>query len=151
MITVNGLPIHPLLVHFVLVLLPGASLLAILGSVWPAAQRKFTFLTPLLALVGLILVPITVTAGENLADHMGIGAAINEHATLARRILPFAIGLFVTSAGQWAYLRFVRRRTWMTVLIALLVIAAAIATTVQVVLTGDAGAHAVWGGIGGAK
>lgn len=149
MITVNGLPVHPLLVHFVLVLLPGASLVAILGSLWPAAQRKFTFLTPLLALLALILVPITVSAGENLADQMGIGAAINEHAALARRILPLAISLFVTTAAQWAYLRFVRRRTWLTVIIALLVTASAIATTVQVVLTGDAGAHAVWSGVGG--
>jgi hypothetical protein len=147
MITINGLPAHILLVHLVVVLLPLTSAMAVLGSIWPAAQRKFTFLTPLAALVGLIAVPITVAAGEQLADRLQLGAAIAEHEMLAERILPLVIALFVTTAGQWAYLRFARRRRWVTVVIAVLVIAAALATTVQVVLTGDAGAHAVWGSI----
>lgn len=147
--TINGLPAHPLLVHLVVVVLPAAALMAILGSLWPAAQRKFTFLTPALALFGLVLVPITIEAGEQLADTMGIGAAIDHHATLARRIMPFAIALFVTTVGQWAYLRFAERRTWLTAVVAILVIASAVATAVQVALAGDAGAHLVWSGVGG--
>ena len=146
--TINGLPAHPLLVHLVVVLLPAVSLMAILGTVWPAAQRKFTFLTPALALFGMIMVPITVKAGDQLAATLGIGAAIDHHATLARRIPPFAIALFVTTTAQWAYLQFVRRRTWLTAVIAILVIASAVATTLQVALAGDAGAHAVWGSVG---
>ena len=151
MVTINGLPAHPFLIHLVIVLLPAASLMAILGSLWPAAQRKFTFLTPLVALIGMIMVPITVSAGEQLATEMGIGAAVAEHEKLAKRILPFAIALFITTVVQWAYQQFgqsVPHRRWLTALIALLVIASAVATTVQVALAGDAGARVVWSGIG---
>lgn len=143
--TINGLPAHVLLVHLVVVMLPLASALAVIGSLWPAAQRKFTFLTPLAALAGLVAVPLTINAGAALADHLQLGEAINQHATLGRRVLPMAIALFVTTAGQWAYLAYARPKTWVTILIAALVIISAVATTVQVTLTGDAGARMVWG------
>ncbi len=148
MITINGLPAHILLVHVVIVLLPLSSAMAILGSIWPAAQRKFTFLTPLAALAGLIAVPITVAAGKQLAARLQLGEIIARHQMLAQQILPLAIALFVTTAAQWAYLRFApQRRGWITVGLAILVIGSAGATTLQVVLAGDAGAHAVWGPI----
>jgi hypothetical protein len=134
-------------VHLVVVLLPLTSVMAILGSVWPTAQRKFGFLTPLAAAGGVVVVPITIQAGLELASALHLGAAIEEHEMLGKRVLPFAIALFVTTAAQWVYLRFVTRRPWLTVVIAALVIAAAIGTTVQVSLAGDAGAHQVWGSV----
>jgi len=147
MMTINGLPAHPLLVHLVLVMLPLSSLMAIIGSLWPSAQRKFGFLTPLAALGATIFVPITIKAGQQLLDTLHLtGAAIAHHEALGERILPFSVALAVTTIGQWIYLRFVPRRRWLTVLIAALVIAAAALTTVQVVLAGDAGAHLVWSG-----
>lgn len=145
--TINGLPAHALLVHLVVVLLPLTALMAILGSLWPAARRKFGFLTPLAALGAMIAVPITIKAGEQLAAALHMGAAIANHELLGKRVLPFAIALFVTTAGQWLYFRFAARRRWLTLLIAALVIAAAIGATIQVVLAGDAGAHKVWGSV----
>jgi len=146
--TINGLPAHPLLVHLVLVMLPLSSLMAIIGSVWPAAQRKFGFLTPLAALGAMVAVPITIRAGEQLAAALHMtGPAVAGHETLGQRVLPCAIALAVTTIGQWGYLRFVPRRRWLTVVIAVLVIASAVLTTVQVALAGDAGAHLVYGGI----
>jgi hypothetical protein len=145
---INGLPAHVLLVHVVVVMLPLASALAVLGSVWPAAQRKFTFLTPLAALAGLVAVPLTINAGADLAAQLQIGAAIAQHEALGRRVLPLAAVLFVTTAGQWAYFAFVKRKRWLTILIAVLVILSAAATTAQVALAGDAGAQMVWGSIG---
>jgi hypothetical protein len=146
---INGLPAHALLVHIVLVMLPLASAMAVLGSLWPAAQRKFTFLTPLAALVGLVSVPITVKAGEQLAEMIGMNPAIAEHSTLGRWILLPAALLFVCTAVQWAYFAYFKaRRRWMTVLLAVLVIASATAATIQVTLAGDAGAQMVWGGVG---
>lgn len=146
--TINGLPAHPLLVHLVLVMLPLSSLMAIIGSVWPAAQRKFGFLTPLAALGAMVFVPITIQAGEQLAAAMHLtGAAITQHELLGSRILPFSIALAVTTVGQWSYLRFVSRRRWLTIMISVLVITSAVLTTVQVALAGDAGAHLVWGGL----
>ena len=43
----NGLPIHILLVHAVVVLVPLAALLTMLSAVWPAARRRIGIITPL--------------------------------------------------------------------------------------------------------
>lgn len=149
MTTIGGLPAHALLVHLVVVLLPLVAAFAILGSVWPAAQRKFTFLTPAGALIGLVAVPITTRAGTALAEQLGNPPTIEHHMSLGSMVLPWAIALFVTTALQWAYFQFVRARRWLTVVLAVLVVASAAGTAVLVALTGDAGARAVWGGIGG--
>ena len=44
MTTVNGLPSHVLLVHFIVVLAPLTALLATLCAVWPAARRRLVWL-----------------------------------------------------------------------------------------------------------
>jgi len=146
--TISGLPAHPLLVHIVVIILPLTGAAAILGSIWPRAQRKFTFLTPLGALVGLIAVPITISAGQSLASTFPeIPPVLAQHITHASRVLPLTIALFLLTTAQWAYLQFGRKplKRWLTVVLAVLVVAVSVATIAQVVLTGDAGSRAVWG------
>ena len=41
---IGGLPVHPLVVHFVVVLLVIASLGAVLTALWPAVRRRFGWL-----------------------------------------------------------------------------------------------------------
>jgi hypothetical protein len=74
---INGLPAHALLVHLVVVVVPLSALAAIVVSLWPAAQRKLTFLVPLGAVVGLIAVPFTTAAGTDLAARLGNPAFID--------------------------------------------------------------------------
>ena len=146
--TIGGLPAHILLVHIVVVILPLTAAAAILGSIWPRAQRKFTFLTPLGALVGLIAVPFCTHAGMALANSLGsVSPAVARHMMLGARVLPLAFALFVVTSVQWAYLQFAQPRRWLTILIAVVVIVVAAATAGQVALTGDAGSRAVWQGI----
>ena len=71
MFEIAGLPLHPLLVHAVVVLTPLTALALVLGSVWPAARRRLGIVTPLAALLLIVLVPITVAAGEALAAVVG--------------------------------------------------------------------------------
>ncbi|WP_006243300.1 hypothetical protein [Mycolicibacterium tusciae] len=40
MSTLDGLPAHVLLVHFVVVLAPMTAVLLVVCAVWPAAQRR---------------------------------------------------------------------------------------------------------------
>ena len=47
---VNGLPLHVLLVHFIVVGVPLAALLTVLSALWPAARRRLGIITPLVAL-----------------------------------------------------------------------------------------------------
>ena len=105
-VKINGLPAHVLLIHVVIVLIPLAGVMVIASAVWPAARARLGVLTPVVALVALITVPITTHAGEWLQDHLqgGEGQAnplIRRHADLGDQLLPWAIGLFVVAAAVW--------------------------------------------------
>jgi hypothetical protein len=144
-VEINGLPAHALLVHLVVVLLPLTSLAAVAVSVWPAAQRKLTFLVPLGAVVGLLAVPVTTRAGTELAAQLGDPAFLDHHRSLGSMVLPWSAALALTTVAQWLVLRRGDAgRIWRVVLAALVVVSAA-GTTVIVALAGDAGAQAVWG------
>lgn len=140
---INGLPAHPLLVHLVVVLLPLSALGAILISLWPAAQRKLSFLVPLGATIGAVAVPITVRAGRDLAEQFGNPPFIEQHEEYGEKVLPWAVALAVTTILQWLYLRRGKGGP-PRLLLSLAVIASAVGTVVYVVLTGDSGARAVW-------
>ncbi len=142
---INGLPAHALLVHLVVVLLPLTSLAAMVVSVWPAAQRKLTFVVPLGAVVGLAAVPVTTSAGTDLASRLGDPAFLDNHRSLGSMVLPWAVALAVTTVGQWLMLRGDPPGRRLRMVVSALVVVSAVGTTVIVALAGDAGAQAVWG------
>jgi uncharacterized membrane protein len=94
---IGGLPLHALVVHFTVVLLPIASVGALLTALWPAVRRRFGWLVVAAAAVSLILVPITTTSGTNLEQ--GLGAEgdplVQKHSELADLMIYWAAGLFV--------------------------------------------------------
>lgn len=173
--TINGLPAHPLLVHAVVVLIPLAALALVLSTLWPVARRRLGIVTPLLALVALVLVPITTEAGESLERSFPQSVpAIEKHAELGDQLLPWAVGLFVVALAHWLWT--VRRnraaasartepatggggvavaeRTQTTtrpnvvvdVVFAVLAVVVAVGSVWMLVRIGDSGAQAVWGG-----
>ncbi|WP_092919329.1 DUF2231 domain-containing protein [Agrococcus baldri] len=153
---IAGLPLHPLMVHAVVILVPLTALALVLGSLWPAAQRRLGIVTPLAAALLVVLVPITVSAGEALADIVGETPAVETHEDYAEMLLPWVIGMLVVAAAQWAWFRWggrrgpdgsSRRARPVTIVLAALALVAAAGATVTVVLIGDSGARAVWGGI----
>jgi hypothetical protein len=161
---IAGLPLHPLLVHAIVVLTPLTALALVLGSVWPAARRRLGTVTPLAALLLVALVPITVAAGEALRDIVGPLPAVQTHEGYGRMLLPWVIGMLVVAAAQWAWFRWGQPRATgaagtavpssprariVTVVLAVLAIAVAAGTVVTVVLIGDSGARAVWSAVVG--
>lgn len=144
---IAGLPLHPLIVHAVVVLVPLTALALILGAFFPAARKRLGIVTPIAALVVLVLVPITMLAGEDLAQRVGPIPAVLHHADLGRMLWPWVLAMFVVAAGQWCWYRFggAPRRTARAIIAGLAVVSGA-GSTVMVVLIGEAGARAVWGG-----
>ena len=153
---VGGLPLHPLLVHAVLVLLPLTVLAVALAHVWPGARRRLGLVTPLAALGVLMLVPITQRAGEQLLVAVGPIPAAETHAHYARMLLPWAVGLFVVAVAQWVWFRSyaervgkarpgARRLVWWLLGAAIAGVGGGI--LVMIVLIGDTGARAVWGSL----
>ncbi|WP_295781006.1 DUF2231 domain-containing protein, partial [uncultured Microbacterium sp.] len=143
---IAGLPAHPLLVHAVVVLIPLAALMVVVGSVWPAARRRLGILTPIVALVALVFVPLAKEAGEALERQVPESAVLERHTELGDQLLPWAIGLFVVAAGQWLWFRLRERRgerrsapgrsRVLTLVIAVVAIVVSVGTTVSVVQVG---------------
>ena len=89
--TVNGLPLHPLLVHAVVVLLPLAAVGSIIIALVPKWRRRYWLPVLVLAAVGIGAVPITQQAGEQLYDQLKVNnPALNHHADLGHALLPYA-------------------------------------------------------------
>lgn len=152
---INGLPLHPLIVHFVVIAIPLASLMVVVGAVWPVARRKFGILTPLLGLGALASVPLATQAGEALEEKVGGSAVLERHTQLGDMMLPWAIGLFAIAAIQWVWFRFFggtdaraigtsTSRAVIGAIIGVAGVTAAVGSIVMVVAIGDSGAMSVW-------
>lgn len=149
MSTINGLPAHVLLVHVIVVFVPLTAALLILSAVWPAARRRLIWLVTTLAAITVALTPVTTEAGEWLQRKLGGSPAIDKHADLGNTMIYFVVSLLlVTALLIVVHLRDERGRPVgrvVTVVAAVLAIAAGAAATAQVYRVGDSGSHAVWG------
>ncbi|SIS00690.1 DUF2231 domain-containing protein [Microbacterium sp. RURRCA19A] len=153
-----GLPLHPLLVHAVVVLLPLAALMVVVGSVWPAARRRLGILTPIVAIVGGGFALLAKQAGEALERQVPETALVEAHTEMGNGPVIWAFFLIVVAVGQWAWFWWRARRAdrpiggarVITAVIAVVAIVVAVGTTIDLVLVGDSGARAVWSAIGGA-
>lgn len=150
---IAGLPLHPLLVHAAVVLTPLTALAVALAAVWPAARRRLGYAPPLAALLVAGLVPVTVLAGQELADTVGETPAIERHEELGLMLIPWTVALLVASVAVTLVDRMpaARRPTALAraaaTIVPALAVVAAVGTIVVTVLTGDAGARAVWEGV----
>ncbi len=141
--TWRGLPLHPLIVHAVVVLLPLAALALIAEVLVPRWAKKYSTMTLGLLLVGTLAANAAKESGTALATHLG------RPATHARwgSVLPFvAAGLFVVAAVWWFLRRDAQRAPGARKGFALVTVLLAIATLGLTVLVGDTGATAVWSG-----
>ncbi|MBF4162771.1 DUF2231 domain-containing protein [Nocardioides acrostichi] len=144
---INGIPVHPLVVHAVVVLLPLTILGTILIAVRPAWRVSYGPLVLAFAVVATALIPVATSSGEALEKHVGEPAY--DHAEKGDQMIWFAIPLLVLVAA----LVFVARRaasagetgsTLLPTVLAVLAVLAAVAAGVQVYRVGDSGAKAVW-------
>ena len=149
---VNGLPAHAILLHLVVVLVPLTALLEIVCGLWPAARRgQLLWLTLVLAVVTMVLTPVTINAGEWLYDlRKKPSPILQEHAERGSTMVYFAAALLVVALGlvlvRLLERRSEKRRTVTRVIVGIIVLAVSISSTIQVYRTGDAGAQSVWGG-----
>jgi uncharacterized membrane protein len=147
--TISGLPAHVLLVHALVVLAPLTALLEILCAVWPAARRRLVWLVLAFAVVTTALTPITTEAGEWLYDRERRHSAIlNTHAGRGGWMIYFSIAMLVVAVilalVHWRESRSAKPGMTTNVVVAILAIAVGVASIVQVVRIGDAGARSVW-------
>jgi hypothetical protein len=161
LITVGGLPVHPLLVHAVVVLIPLTTLTAIAVAVRGPWRRGGSLLVALGAVASCAAAWLAMEAGEQLLAALSAGGHLSPNfdshdqwgtytwyatipfaalaiitAVLARRSQPapaHSVGAAAATTGVGATVL-----AWLTAL-------AGIAACVFTVLAGDSGSRAVWG------
>jgi len=100
--TISGLPVHPLVVHAVVVLLPLAVLGTIAVAVSPRLRARYSGLNALVAVVGTALCPVATSSGEALERHVGDPGV---HAELGDQLLWFSLPMALLAVVMWAMQR----------------------------------------------
>ncbi len=148
---INGIPLHPLVVHAIVVLLPLATLGTIAIAAKPAWRLTYGPLVVASAAIATVLMPVATSSGEELEKRVGDPG---EHAALGDSLIFFAIPLLILSLALVVIARRNARtdkEAWSWAgpqvlnVIAAVAVVAGLASAVQVYRVGDSGARAAWG------
>lgn len=153
---INGIPLHPLVVHAAAVFVPLAALAGVVYALVPKWRWLFRHPTLALAVIAAVSVQVAGMTGENLKEDRGLRSALIEnHEAWAGR-LTFGIWVFAatTAVGWWVLPHVTRlmngtdkesRLPALVMPVTILLPLMAVAVMVLVYFTGDSGAKAVWG------
>jgi hypothetical protein len=159
---IDGLPLHPLVIHAVVVLVPLAALVAGAFAVVPRWRWLLRWPAVGLGVLGGLLVQMAAVSGEDLERSRGLGGPVlarHEMWADRLRIAIFALAV-LTVLAAWLLPRAVPvvegddredrlASQWgaaaLAVPLSVLLVVASVAVLVLVFLTGEAGARAVWG------
>jgi hypothetical protein len=148
--TIGGIPLHPLVVHAVVVLIPLAALGVIAIAVVPKWRTRFGVLVVGVTAFATVMVPVATSTGEQLQEVRGENDLIEEHAELGDAALYSAVPLLILAVALWWLGRRAAQDApaprWLNVLVPVVAVAVAVVAIVQMVLIGHSGAKAVWSG-----
>lgn len=139
--TIGGLPVHPLVVHFAVVLLPLATLSVIVAVYIPRFRRKYGFISIVGVFLGVGAAFVAKQSGEALASRIGNPQT---HANYGN-ILPILAALFFLAAFLW-YRSVRNTQSIKPSLLSHVTAILGIAVLILTFLTGHSGAEAVWKG-----
>lgn len=135
-----GLPIHPLVVHFVVVLVPLAALGLVVQVAVPRLRERYLGLTLVLLAGGVVAAFLAEKSGEGLAEREGFP---DPHALLGHFVPWVSLALLVVATVWWWLLR--RAEAPWSRTLAVLVVVVALAAAGLGVVVGHSGAEAHWG------
>jgi len=147
-------PLHPLVVHAVVVLGPLAALTGLVYAAVPKWRWLLRWPLVVLAVVVAVTALLAVAAGEDLlASRPELAPIVADHQEAGERLRNVALGYVVVAGlAAWALggtsaLASGRgaRETRLGIPVAVLLAVGAVALLVTVYLAGDSGSAAVWG------
>lgn len=145
--SIAGLPMHPLVVHFAVVLLPVAALGLILLILVPRWADRYGLLTILALVGGTGAAFVAKESGQALAAKMGVPAV---HESWGDQLPLLAVGLVVLAVAWYVLHRRSssggRPRSAATTILGVLAALMALVVTGVTVLVGHSGAEAAWAG-----
>jgi hypothetical protein len=152
--TIYGLPVHPLVVHATVVIVPMAAVAVMLAAAWPRF-RAWAGWGPLMLAVGsVILTPLSTSSGQSFEHQLGGSRLIDEHSHLADLLIWWVAPLAVVAAALYwlhsyhgGHSELARGRV-LSIALLVVPVVVAVGTLVQVVLIGHSGARAAWANVG---
>jgi uncharacterized membrane protein len=153
--SVLGLPIHPLVVHAVVVLVPLASILTIVVAISPDRRARLGWLTWVLATGALGSTFVAMQSGKTLEGLLYpevLPLTVDNHKSLGQVTIWFAVALWL-AVSALLLIDWDRRRSkgvsspLLPSVVAVVAILAAMAATGQVLLTGWSGSESRWSGV----
>lgn len=145
---INGLPLHPLVVHAAVVFGPLAAVAAILYAVLPGWRDRLRWPMLVLVLAATAAIWTAYYTGINFRgtkdffNQPPVAAKIDRHAHLANILRWVTTALAVVAVlAAWLH----ARQGAVRIALSAGLVVAGMATLVYVVRTGDAGARSVWG------
>ncbi len=138
--TITGLPLHPLVIHGVVVGVPLMAVLTVLVAVRKDLRERFAWWVAGANFLLFLLTLVAKQSGEALQQAKGGQLAI-EHGQLGS-LLPWFV--LVLTAASAAVAGTSRNRALGPIAVVVAIIAA-VAAVYWTVRTGDAGARSVWG------
>lgn len=152
--TVLGLPVHPLIVHATVVVVPAAALAVLLAAVWPRFRAWAGWGPLALAVLAVVLTPLSTSSGEAFEHRLGGSRLIEDHSHLADLLIWWVAPLAVLALALYWRHGFRggrpthRRSPALSVALVTLSVVVSAGTLVQVVLIGHSGARAAWSDVG---
>jgi len=144
--TIAGLPLHPLVVHAVVVLLPLMALVTIAVALRPAWRSVAPWVVVADAAV-LVCAFVAKETGEKFQGRLsrlrGGAVVAKEHADQGALLPYFALALLVAGVVVW----FARRRSGLTAVSVVLAVVTGLAAIGWTVVVGHSGAVDVWSGV----
>ena len=152
----TSLPLHPLVVHFAVMLLVLVPIAVLVSLFWRGLRNRLDWLLPLGAVGGAIAAIAAEVTGNTLLTQLKQGSAlVANHVELGQKG-PWVAGVFaVATIGWWLTSSEVMknwveakqpwlRRGRIPLVASILMAIACVVMLVIVVLIGDSGAAAVW-------
>jgi hypothetical protein len=149
----HGLPVHPLLVHAVVVFVPLLILVTLGYALLPRWRSRLDWAVVLLAIAAPISVYLARLSGTRFRDSLfGSGPYprdITRHQNYAGKLFWFALALGILALLMVALVEGRRRdrlklHAALPVIVMVLAVASVVPAGIYVYLTGDSGATAVW-------
>jgi len=139
---VLGLPVHPLIIHVVVVFLPLFSLALIALFIFKPLRKKYGLIVQIGLGIAFVSSFIAEQSGEALS--LRVGTPI-KHADLGEKLVPLAFALFVSSL-IWFYLQRNSKKfkDLFINIFGIISVVLAIASIVITYLVGHSGAEASW-------
>lgn len=150
----DGLPLHPLLVHAAVVLIPITALAVVL---WVALPRFRTWLDwglPVMGVLSGVTAWFTVKFGRELAEGITESPILETHFLWGARVQWLGPLLGLAAVVLWLVTgprtrsrkgRGVLEASWLRIGVMLVAVVLAGVTVLAVILAGDSGATSVWG------